>query len=62
MKTIATGKYIGESVRITSIWYSAKTGQSYCELWFGESGHERGLRVQFENVYSVVHLVDGEVK
>jgi hypothetical protein len=57
MKTIATGKYIGETVRITSIWFNNKTGQSYCELWFGESGHEKGLRVQFENVYNIVHFL-----
>jgi hypothetical protein len=58
MKTIATGNFRGESVRITSIWYNVRTEKAYCELYFGESGYDSGLRVPFDDVDSIVHHVE----
>lgn len=55
MKTIATGFFNGESVRITSVWYNARTGSSYCELFFADGD---GLRTQFQNVSLVQFIVE----
>lgn len=62
MKTIATGYFNGEKVRIVSIWFSEKTGQSYCEFYYGPEGQFEmgGLRTQFENVGGLVHTPAGQ--
>lgn len=62
MKTIAIGYFNGEKVRIVSVWFNAKTGQSYCELYYGSEGYDSGLRTQFDNVSRVQFIVMDEVK
>lgn len=58
MKTIATGFFNGQAVRITSVWFNARTGSSYCELWYGDNGYTDGLRTQLENVKLVQFIVE----
>lgn len=60
MKTIATGFFNGEKVRIASVWFNARTGSSYCEVFFGDNGWDNGLRTQFENISSVQFIVEGK--
>jgi len=50
MKTVAMGFFNGEKVRVVSVWFNASTEKAYCELYFGESGYDNGLRTQLDNV------------